>query len=153
MLTFREQVWRLFCAFRGLGAREVVLSLVFAVVGFVAIGTLTALWQNTLFTRMTPTAGYEYALLAAQSLLGGLYFGVRTPACALKTAGSGGILGFLGVACPVCNKLLLAVFGSGLLLSYFEPVRLYVGLLGTVILFWAVSRKLVLRAPATLAHA
>lgn len=152
MLTSRQQVERLLCAVRGLSAREVVFSLLFATAGFVAIGTLTALWQNTLFTRMTPTAGYEYALLAAQCLLGGLYFGVRTPACALKAAGSGGILGFLGVACPVCNKLLLAVFGSGLLLSYFEPVRLYVGLLGTVILIWAVGQKLVLRAPATLSR-
>jgi hypothetical protein len=71
---------------------------------------------------------------------------VRTPICAAKAAGSGGILGFLGVACPVCNKLLLAIFGSGVLLSYFEPIRLYVGLLGVAALAWAVWRKLIVRA-------
>lgn len=150
MPTIRQRVKQLFCALGGLSASEVAFSFLFTAAGFVAVGTLTALWQNPLFTRMTPTAGYEYALLAAQSLLGGLYFGVRTPACALKAAGSGGVLGFLGVACPVCNKLLLAAFGSGLLLSYFEPVRLYVGLLGTVILFWAVGQKLALRVPVAL---
>lgn len=53
-------------------------------------------------------------------------------------AGVGGVLGFLGVACPVCNKILLLLFGGELLLTYFEPVRLYVAAAGTAILAVAV---------------
>lgn len=53
-------------------------------------------------------------------------------------AGVGGVLGFLGVACPVCNKILLLLFGGELLLTYFEPVRLYVAAVGTAILAVAV---------------
>lgn len=133
-------------ALRSLSVREIAYSAIAGVVTFALVGTLTALWNNPFFVRMTPAAGFELALLTVQSLLGGLYLGVRTSACAIKTAGSGGILGFLGVACPVCNKILVAIFGSGLLLTYFEPVRLYVGLVGTVALWFALDRKLRVRA-------
>lgn len=130
------------------------MSALFAILGFAVVGTVTALWPNPYFVRMTPAAGFEMALLAAQCLLGGLYLGIRAPSCGLKSAGSGGILGFLGVACPICNKILLAIFGSGLLLTYFEPIRLYVGLLGTAVLLFALYRKLGTRAasltPATI---
>lgn len=142
-----DQPWTLFArALRSLGALEVLFAGLLAVAGFAFIGTLTALWQNPFFGRMTAVAGYEYVLLAAQALLGGMYLAVQTPICAAKAAGSGGILGFLGVACPVCNKLLLAIFSSGVLLTYFEPIRLYVGLLGVAALAWAVWRKLIVRA-------
>jgi hypothetical protein len=127
--------------FQELALRELIASLGFAVVGFVLVGTVTALWPNPWFVRMTPAAGFEVALLAAQCLLGGLYLGIRAPSCGIKSAGSGSVLGFLGVACPVCNKVLLAIFGSGLLLTYFEPIRLYVGLVGTGILLFALYRK------------
>jgi len=63
---------------------------------------------------------------------------IRRPACADRTAGVGGVLGFLGVACPVCNKILLLLFGGELLLTYFEPIRLYVAAAGTAILAVAV---------------
>jgi len=131
---------------QALTLREVAASVCFAAIGFVLVGTVTALWSNPWFVRMTPAAGFEVALLAAQSLLGGLYFGIRAPSCGIKSASSGGILGFLGVACPVCNKVLLAIFGTGFLLTYFEPIRLYVGLIGTGILVFALCRKLGARA-------
>jgi hypothetical protein len=140
-------------ALQSLTVREVAASVGFAIVGFALVGTVTALWPNPWFVRMTPAAGFEMALLAAQCLLGGLYLGVRAPACGLASAGSGGVLGVLGVACPICNKILLAVFGSGLLLTYFEPVRLYVGLLGAVVLLLALYRKLTARALMALAVA
>ncbi|HMY58654.1 MAG TPA: hypothetical protein PK472_10385 [Pseudomonadota bacterium] len=145
-LAFHRQWENLSRALRSLGALEVLFAGLLAVAGFAFIGTLTALWQNPFFGRMTAVAGYEYVLLAAQALLGGMYLAVRTPICAAKAAGSGGVLGFLGVACPVCNKWLLAMFGSGVLLTYFEPIRLYVGLFGVAALAWAVWQKLIVRA-------
>ncbi len=50
------------------------------------------------------------------------------------------MLGFLGVACPVCNKVLLLLFGGELLLTYFEPVRIYVAAAGAAFAAWAVWR-------------
>lgn len=109
-----------------------------ALLAFGGLGTLSALWNNPLFIRMTPVGGWEIGLLGALSVLFGLYVGIRRPACADKAAGAGGILGFVGVACPVCNKILLLLFGGELLLTYFEPVRLYVAGAGTAILAIAV---------------
>jgi len=40
---------------------------------FVALGTVAALWNNPLFMRMTPTGGFEIALLLSQSVLAGIY--------------------------------------------------------------------------------
>jgi hypothetical protein len=131
---------------RSLTVREISVSLLIAVGIFILVGTLTALWKNPFFTRMTPTSGYELFLLFFESILMGLYFGVKRTACAPKTSGTGSVLGFLGIACPVCNKILLLIFGAGFLLTYFEPVRLYVGLLGIGLLFFALKQKLSLPA-------
>jgi predicted membrane protein len=109
-----------------------------ALLAFLSLGTVSALWSNPLFMRMTPVGGWEIGLLGALSMLVGLYVAIRRPACADHTAGVGGVLGFLGIACPVCNKILLLLFGGELLLTYFEPVRIYVAAAGTAILAVAV---------------
>ena len=108
---------------------------------FLALGTVTALWENPLFIRMVPAGTAEISLLAAQSILLGLYFSIPRGSCATRQAGAGSVLAFLGVACPVCNKILLFVFGSELLLIYFEPVRVYVALAGFLITGLAVWLK------------
>jgi uncharacterized membrane protein (Fun14 family) len=109
---------------------------------FVALGTVSALWENPLFMRMTPTGGFEITLLLLQSALAGIYVGIPRISCGKRTAGAGAIIGFLGIACPVCNKVLVLLIGSALLLEYFEPVRLYVALAGVGLLAAAVWIKL-----------
>lgn len=106
---------------------------------FVSLGTVSALWNNPFFMRMTPAGGWEIGLLGALSALFGLYVAIRRLACADRAAGAGGVLGFLGVACPVCNKVLLFLFGGELLLAYFEPVRLHVAATGAVVMAAAVA--------------
>lgn len=112
-----------------------------AVAVFVVLGTVAALWENPLFVRMTPAGGWEIGLLALLALLSGAYIVIRRPFCSNKTVGTGGVLGFLGVACPVCNKILVLIFGGELLLAYFEPVRIYVTMLGVLIAAWAVYHE------------
>ncbi len=115
-----------------------IKGLVAAVLCFAALGTVSALWENPFFIRMTPAGGWEIGLLAALSVLIGVYIAIRSPVCATKSATAGGVLGFLGIACPVCNKILLLLFGGELLMTYYEPVRIYVAALGVAVTAWAV---------------
>lgn len=121
--------------------RSMLTATAITAASFVALGTVAAIWENPLFIRMTPVGGWEFGLLSLLSILAGIYVLVRRPFCSNKTVGAGGVLGFLGIACPVCNKILLLAFGSELLLAYFEPIRVYVAALGVLIAAWAVLHE------------
>ena len=49
--------------------RDVAQGVAVAAVMFAGLGTVAALWPNPLFMRMTPTGGFEVALLLVQSVL------------------------------------------------------------------------------------
>lgn len=119
-----------------------------AVLSFALLGTVSALWENPLFIRMTPVEGFETMALAAQSLLLGLFVAIPRSSCATPVAGTGGVLGFLGIACPICNKILVLLFGTELLLSYLEPARPYLAMAGVVITAMAVAIRLRARGSA-----
>ncbi len=107
---------------------------------FAVLGTVAALWENPFFIRMVPAGPWEISLLAAQSILLGAFFALRPMTCSAWSGTSGGILGFFGIACPVCNKVLMLLFGGDLLLTYFEPYRMYLAGFGVVVtalaVFW-----------------
>ena len=113
-----------------------------SVLSFVVLGTVAALWRNPFFIRMVPMQGYEIPLLAVQSGLLGLFVAIRRPVCRTRTFGASSMLNFLGIACPICNKLLLFAFGANALLTWFEPVRLYVGMAGTGLALFAVGQEI-----------
>lgn len=125
--------------------RRIALGVGVGAAMFAGLGTVAALWENPLFMRMTPTAGFEIALLLLLSILAGVYIGLPLTGCGRRTAGTGGVIGFLGIACPVCNKVLVLLFGGALLLEYYEPVRLYLALGGVVLLAFAIWLKLARR--------
>lgn len=108
-------------------------GVLFAMGAFAVLGTVAALWDNPLFIRMTPTNGFEVGLLALQAALLGLYVAIPVPACATKVAGAGGVANFIGIACPICNKLLMFAFGADALLTYLEPARVYFAAGGVLI--------------------
>ncbi len=124
-----------------LSLSRILKGLAVALGSFVALGSVAALWENPLFVRMTPAGDLEIVLLGLLSVLLGTYVAIRRPFCSAKTAGVGGVLGFIGVACPVCNKVLLLLFGGDLLLTYFEPVRVYVAAAGVLAVAAAVARE------------
>lgn len=113
--------------------KRIAAGVALAIAGFVLLGTVAALWDNPFFVRMTPAGGWEIAMLGAMSAISGVYIAIRRPFCPVKGAGAGGILAFLGVACPVCNKILLLIFGGELLMTYYEPIRIYVAAAGTLV--------------------
>lgn len=125
-----------------IAASRGVRAVAAALLSFVLVGTVTALWPNPLFARMTPVQGFEIGMLLVQSALIGLYVAVRRPRCSVRRAGFGSAIAFLGIACPTCNKLLLLLFGSNLLLEYFEPMRPYVAAAGVILTALAVAAEL-----------
>ena len=138
-MSGRETGWT------GTAWRRTLKGAAIAVASFIVLGTVAALWENPLFIRMTPAGDFEILLLGGLSVLLGVYVAVRRPACSVRTAGAGGVLGFLGVACPVCNQVLLMIFGGELLLTYYEPVRIYVAAAGVLVMAAAVWIELARR--------
>ncbi len=124
-----------------LSLSRILKGLAVALGSFIVLGTVAALWENPLFFRMTPAGEFEVALLGLLSVLLGTFVAIRRPFCAAKIACVGGVLGFIGVACPVCNTVLLLLFGGELLLTYFEPIRIYVAGVGALVVAAAVARE------------
>ncbi len=121
-----------------LTAGRIIKGVIVSAVMFGVLGTVSAIWENQFFIRMTPAGNAEIWILLVLSALIGVFVAVRRPGCSGKRAAAGGVLGFLGIACPVCNQILLLVFGGDLLLTYFEPIRIYVATIGVGLAGWAV---------------
>jgi hypothetical protein len=126
----------------GLGVRELARGGIWATIIFAGLGTVAALWENPLFLRMTPTGGFEIAALAVQSSLMGAYLAIPGNACAGKRMGAGAAIGFLGLACPICNKILLLAFSASALMNYLEPARPALAAGGVVIVAAALAVKI-----------
>ena len=110
-----------------------LISLIMATIVFVMMGSLTALWHSPYFMRMTAVMGWDYLILSLESMLIVLFLGFLNHTVPLKKARLGGFFGFLGFGCSICNKLLLLLFSSSFLLTYFKPIRYYLGATGTLI--------------------
>ena len=106
---------------------------------FVVVGVPTAMIDNPLFIRMIPAREQDYVIWIISSLLLGLVLGTFAISSAKggggKAAGSG-ILTFLAVGCPICNKLVIILLGISGALVYFEPVQLYLGIGSVILLVW-----------------
>ena len=85
---------------------------------FATLGTVTAVWINPFFVRMTPVGPWELGATTLTAILAGVIIGLWVPQCRLRTSGAGGVASFLGIACPTCNKVLMLIFG-GPALHYF----------------------------------
>ena len=116
-------------------------GLLVAFLTFAATGTITAVWSNPFFTRMTAIGLWEIPALVTVAVLAGVFTAIRTPACGTTKAGFGGVASFLGIACPTCNKLLMLIFGGEALLRWFDPVRPLLTLIGIGLLCLAIRTE------------
>ena len=109
---------------------------------FAILGTVTAVWINPFFVRMTPVGLWELGATTLTATLAGVIVGLWGPQCRLRTSGAGGVASFLGIACPTCNKVLMLIFGGPALLAWFDPVRPYLAVAGVIIMSFAAMRAL-----------
>lgn len=118
-----------------------------AIVTAVLVGVPTDLVDTPLFTRMTPVVWWNYPIWIATALLAGLVLAtyVGTPQqqpVGARGATSGGLLSFLAVGCPVCNKLVVAALGSSGALQVFAPLQPVLGIGSVALLSFALRRRL-----------
>ncbi len=107
---------------------------------FAVLGTVTAVWANPLFVRMTPVGPWEFGATVLTALLAGVTVALWVPRCRLRTSGAGGLASFLGIACPTCNKVLMLIFGGPALLAWFDPVRPWLAAAGVITMGFAAFR-------------
>lgn len=117
--------------------RRLFGGLIVGLAVFWVVGTVTSVWSNPYFTRMTPVGPWEMSATALMGVLSGVSAGFWTKTCRIGQPGGGGLASFLGIACPTCNKLLMFVFGAPALMAWFNPLRPYLALLGLVGLAWS----------------
>ncbi len=129
------------------GVRGWVLTFVAAFGTLLAIGTVSAVFANPYFTRMTPVRTQDYPIWLATGALVGLVAGTFGPGPAGGHQGkllAGGLFADLAVGCPVCNKIVVLLIGTSGALTFFEPLQIWIGIASLGLLSWT----LLLRARA-----
>lgn len=124
--------------------RSWAIAVAVAVVTLVLIGIPTAIFDNPFFIRMTPVRPQDYIIWIMTGLLMGLIVGTYTLGDGNRSGGkvaSGGVLSFLAVGCPICNKLVLILLGTSGALNYFAPAQLYIGIASLALLGWALHMR------------
>ena len=129
---------------------RIIRGILIAAFSFAAMGTVTAVWRNPFFTRMTPIEGWELPSLFIFASLAGVFAAIRQPSCSTKKAGFGSIASFLGIACPTCNKVLMFIFGGEALMRWFDPIRPTVTAVGLILLVLAIRTEWRKRRPGPL---
>jgi hypothetical protein len=128
-------------------ARRFAVAVPVAAVFAVATGIPTDVVPTELYRRMTPVVWWNYPLWAASAVLTGLvaatYMKTRERA---RAAGArlfgGGVLSFLAIGCPACNKLVVALLGVGGATAYFGPAQPLLGVAGVLLLAVALWARL-----------
>ena len=129
-----------------LNLRFVAVALISSAVLAVLMAIPTAIIGNPWFTRMTPVYLDQYIFWIGTSTLAGMLLatyvgGVRTPTAAGGGVG-GGMLGYLAIGCPVCNKLIVALLGVSGAMDYFAPAQPFLGALGMLVLGVALGYRI-----------
>ncbi|MEK8146484.1 hypothetical protein NKH18_50245 [Streptomyces sp. M10(2022)] len=122
----------------------------------VLVGVPTAVFPSPLFSRSVPVQWWNYPVLAVTAVLAGLVLSTyvrrpatpRTPESAPggRLGSLGGLLSFLAVGCPVCNKVVLLLLGTSGALSYWAPLQPLVAIASAVLLAEAAVRRLSVQA-------
>jgi hypothetical protein len=109
-----------------------------------AIGTVSAIFANPYFTRMTPVRTQDFPIWVATGVLVGLIagtFAIRSVGGHSGKVIAGGLFADLAVGCPVCNKAVVLLIGTSGALTFFEPLQLWIGLGSLGLLVWTLRLR------------
>ena len=125
--------------------RAWIVAVVATVAALFVIGVPTRMINNPFFIRMTPVRTQDYMFWAISAPLIGLIAGSFLAGRGIRDEGkvfSGGLLSYLAVGCPICNKVVVLLIGTSGALTFFAPAQLFIGI-GSIVLL---AGTLVLRA-------
>ena len=135
-------------AFAQWSPRRWVVAAATAVASFFAIGLVTAVIPNPVFGRGVPPTDWALQVTALTAVLSGLLFAtyVRDDSYVADEKPSrfgvaGGVVSFLAVGCPTCNKLVLLAVGSSGAIQWFAPVQPYLAVAGVALMFYALRTR------------
>lgn len=125
---------------------------------FLVLGMTSSLIDNPIFGRSVPPTPWAMDVLVLTSILAGLlaatYFRnlsapVDDDERPARKGLVGGILAYLAIGCPACNKLVIVALGSTGAIQVFAPIQPYLAAAGLLVLVWALYVRL--RGEATCA--
>ncbi len=126
--------------------RATALGFPFGIGTFLVVGIPTAVIPNQWFRRMTPTRPQDYIFLATTALIAAAIGTTYTSQSACprqeRKLTAGGLLSFLAVGCPICNKIVVLLLGVGGALNYFAPIQPVLGLASVALLGFTLFLRL-----------
>ncbi|WP_415383444.1 hypothetical protein [Halosimplex sp. TS25] len=93
---------------------------------FLVFGVVTGLLPNPIYVRMVERTPADYLFLVATAAFAAAFVSQRSltdDPIGDRYAAGGIVGGFLAFGCPICNVVLLALFSSSALMTYFDPLR------------------------------
>lgn len=121
------------------------LSLLYTLGAALLIGIPTVLIPNHFFVRMLPSSPQDYVIWILSVLLLGPVLALATlyppestkdqeKSAGGKQAMLGTFLSFFSVGCPICNKLVVLLLGLSGAMTFFNPLRPFLGIASIVLL-------------------
>ena len=121
------------------------LSVLYSLGAALLIGIPTVLIPNSLFHRMTPSGLQDYIIWTISTLLIGpvmalaTLYPAMTPTNQVKRGegvrlSGATLLSFFSVGCPICNKIVVLLLGISGAMTFFNPLRPFLGIASIVLL-------------------
>ena len=143
MMTLRAQAKSLSPElWRAIGA-----GLAVAVLFFVVVGLVTGAIDTPVLERQTPLLAIDYPIWVVNAALLGALSGLSVYARSRRITQtgtaiySGGFLAAFAVSCPLCNGLLVGLFGTAGVLNVIEPARPFINVATMLILIVLLVRR------------
>jgi hypothetical protein len=121
-----------------LGVRFVALAVAGTLIIALVLGIPTAIIPNSVFDRVIAAGPANYFFWISTSVVTGTllatYLLPRTVRDRAAEAGlGGGLLAYLAIGCPLCNKVVVALLGTSGAVTIFQPIQPFLGALGLIL--------------------
>jgi hypothetical protein len=139
MVMYREtfQMWN---------SRQWAAAVIGGIVTFLVLGIPTDIVPNPVFGRAIEPTWWSLPVLIVTSILSGLLLAtyVNTNAFdrSARVGGVGGLMAYLAIGCPVCNKVVLLALGTTGAMNWFAPVQPYLGIAALGVIAYALHKRL-----------